>query len=151
MIVNCFVFMETPLQILTPLHSTPLHSTPLQTPLHSTPWLHSMTPLRKLHGAGPKVLDSNNQKGQCSSEDGPWWFVLFLSPLRKFGQGPSCSPRCLVSQSAVLNEKSPHGWRRAKCKAYCLVDDPRVILSTLLAFYYSCSRGDDIIWAPGCS
>ena len=25
--------------------------TPLQTPLHSTPRLHSMTPLRKLHGA----------------------------------------------------------------------------------------------------
>ena len=57
-----------------------------------------------------------------------------LSPLQRFGQGPSCSPYRLVSQPERLKEESEHGCRGAKYKTYCLLDDPWIILSTSKAF-----------------
>ena len=51
-----------------------------------------------------------------------------LSPLRRFGQGPSCSPHQLVNQSAMLKEESVHGCRGAKYKTYCLLDVEGVLL-----------------------
>ena len=59
-----------------------------------------------------------------------------------------CSPHRLVSQSAMLKEESVHGCRGAKYKTHCLPDDPLVILSTSKAFYYLCSRGNEISLAP---
>ena len=41
----------------------------------------------------------------------------------------------------MLNKTSAYGFRRDKYKAYCLLDDSYVILSTLKAFYYFYSSG----------
>ena len=45
-----------------------------------------------------------------------------------FGLGWSCSHPCLVHQSAMLGEKSLHGFRRARYNTYCLLDDPNSLL-----------------------
>ena len=57
-----------------------------------------------------------------------------LSPLRRFEQGPSYSPNHLVSQSAMLKERSVQGCKRAKHKTYSPFDDKWVILSSSKAF-----------------
>ena len=44
-----------------------------------------------------------------------------MSPLRRFGQGPSYSPNRLVSQSAPHQERSVQGRRRAKHKTYIVL------------------------------
>ena len=53
----------------------------------------------------------------------------------------------IVSQSAMLKKESVHGCRGAKYSTYSgyyLLDDPWVILSKSKAFYYFCSRGNEI-------
>ena len=49
--------------------------------------------------------------------------------LRRFGQGPSYSTHCIVSQSAIIQENSAHGCRRDKYKTYFLLDCPWIIMS----------------------
>ena len=70
--------------------------------------------------------------------------IRALSPLRRFGQVLSYSPRRLVSQSAMLEERSVQGCRRAKHKTYSPLDDQLVILSTSKAFDYFKARRDEI-------
>ena len=67
-----------------------------------------------------------------------------LSPLRRFGQVPSYSPYRLVSQSAILKERSVQGCRRVKHKTFRLLDDHLVILSTSKAFDHFRARRDEI-------
>ena len=96
------------------------------------------------------ILVSELRSKSCRSPDlqSEGTKLGILSPLQRFGQGPSCSPHRLVSQSAMLKEESVHGRRGAKYKTYCLRGGPRVILSTSKAFYYICSRSNEINWAP---
>ena len=70
--------------------------------------------------------------------------IRTLSPLRSFGQGPSYSPNRLVSQSAMLYERSVKGCTRAKHKTYSPLDDHWVILSSSKAFDYFRTRRDEI-------
>ena len=73
---------------------------------------------------------TNNQWGRRS---GP-------CRLRRFGQGPSYSPNRLVSQSAMLYERSVQGFMRAKHKTHGPLDDQWVILSSSKAFNYFLTR-----------
>ena len=70
--------------------------------------------------------------------------IRTLSPLRRFGQGPSYSPNRLVSQSAMLSEKFVQGCTRAKHKTYSPLDDQWIMLSSSKAFNYFRSRRDKI-------
>ena len=62
--------------------------------------------------------------------------IRTLSPLRRFGQDPSYSPNRLVSQSAMLLERSVQCCRMAKHKTYIPLDEQCVILSFSKAFNY---------------
>ena len=72
-----------------------------------------------------------------------------LSPLRRFGQVPSYSPRSLVSQSETLCERSVQGCGMAKNNTYSPLDYHWVILSTSKAFNYFRARRDEICCAVG--
>ena len=64
--------------------------------------------------------------------------IRTLAPLRRFGQGASymysSSPRRLVSQSAMLQERSVKGCRRTTHKTHRPLDVHWVILSTSKPF-----------------
>ena len=72
-----------------------------------------------------------------------------LSPLKRFAQVPSYSPRSLVSQSAALWERYAQGCGMVKNKTFSPLDDHWVILSTSKACNYFRAQQDEICCASG--
>ena len=70
-----------------------------------------------------KLCVANLEGSSCPRAEGVPTGIRTVSPLSKFGQGPSCSLHRSDCLSAMLQEKSVKGRRGAKHKRFCPFDD----------------------------